>query len=304
MARYVKIAAAQMGPNPEWMPREQILSRMLRLMDEAIVERADIVAYPELALTTYFPKRIRSDYDQFFETEMPPRALAVILGRAHEAGVICHVGFAERTSGHRFNTAILTDERGQLLGRFRKIHLPGRDAPDPSGLTRVYEPYYFDSGDGGFQVIPTTRARIGIAICQDRRYCETYRSLGLRGAEIILIGYNTPLAPLALTHNELVMRTGAYENHCFVVGIAKTGVEDGMELIGGSCIISPEGEILAKASTNDDELIIARVDLDQIELVRRRLDFFGRRRPEHYGAIVEHGVRPRGATVPDRATHG
>src|SRR5262249_22004833 len=82
----------------------------------------------------------------------------------------------------------------------------------------------------------------GVAICQDRRYPESYRCLALQGAELILIGYNTPISPLALDLNELCMRSGAYANLCFVVGVAKAGVEDGVELIGGSCIIGPEGQ--------------------------------------------------------------
>ena len=90
---------------------------------------------------------------------------------------------------------------------------------------------------------------MGIAICQDRRYPESYRALALQGAEIILIGYNTPISALALDLNELCLRSGAYANACFVVGIAKAGVEDGVELIGGSCVINPVVQVLAKAAT-------------------------------------------------------
>lgn len=103
----------------------------------------------------------------------------------------------------------------------------------------------------------------------------------------MLIGYNTPAQPLSLELNELVMRAGAYENSLFVVGVAKAGVEDGIELIGGSCVISPLGVVLAKAATTGDELVAARIDLDQIAVARRRWNFFGRRHPEHYGVIGE-----------------
>jgi N-carbamoyl-D-amino-acid hydrolase len=287
VSRYVRVAAAQMGPNSEGMPEHQIIERMLALMDQAIAERVEIIAYPEMALSTYFPKRIRDDYDQFFVKEIPPKALSELLARARAAGIICHVGFCEKDGARRFNTAILTDETGNVCGRFRKIHLPGLDHPDPRRLAPVYEPYYFETGDTGFQVFPTSKARIGIAICQDRRYSESYRCLGLRGAEIVLIGYNTPAQPLSLEHNELVMRAGAYENSLFVIGIAKAGVEDGVELIGGSCVISPLGVVLAMAATTGDELVTAHIDLDQIVTARQRWNFFGRRHPEHYGPITE-----------------
>lgn len=286
MPRYVKVAAAQLGPNNEGTPVETIVDRMLRLMNEAIAESAAIVVYPEMALSPYFPKRIREDTDQFFSPDVPPAALGPVIDAAHGAGIIWHVGFCERDGDRRFNTAVLLDHAGRICGRYRKTHLPGtnRAEADPPG--RVYEPYYFDSGDTGFHVFDTRAARIGIAICQDRRYPETYRCLGLAGAEITLIGYNTPAAPQALALNDLVMRAGAYENHMFVVGVAKAGIEDGLELIGGSCIISPFGEVLARAATTGDELVTARIDVDQTREARERWNFFGRRHPEHYGAMT------------------
>jgi N-carbamoyl-D-amino-acid hydrolase len=285
MARWVKVAAAQMGPINEGTSREECVDRMLALLERAIADDVEIVAYPEMALTTYFPKRIRDDYDQFFETEVPPKALEPLLRRAREAGVAVHVGFCEKTDGHHFNTALLTDERGELAGIYRKIHLPGR--PSPDGVAQVYEVRYFETGDTGYRVFPLAKARVGIAICQDRRYPESYRCLGLGGAEIVLIGYNTPLSPMALDQNELVLRAGAYENSLFVVGSAKAGVEDGLELIGGSCIVGPLGNVLARAATTGDELIAARIDLDWMTPARQRWDFFSRRHPKFYGAITE-----------------
>ncbi len=230
MPRFVKVAAAQMGPNNEGTSREEIVERMLALMEQAVRESVELIAYPEMALTTYFPKRVRDDYDQFFETEVPPKALLPLLERAKAARMACHVGFSEKAEGRYFNTALLTDEAGRLAGTFRKIHLPGVKKPD--GHAQVYEPYFFETGNSGYKVFPTAKAQVGIAICQDRRYPESYRCLGLLGAEIVLIGYNTPLSALALDLNELCLRAGAYQNSLFVVGIAKAGIEDGMELIG------------------------------------------------------------------------
>jgi predicted amidohydrolase len=284
MARHVKVAAAQMGPINEGTSRDEVVERMLVLLEQAIAEQVDIVAYPEMALTTYFPKRIRDDYEQFFEHEVPPKALEPVLRRARDKQVAVHVGFCEKAGGHHFNTALLTDETGALAGTYRKIHLPGRPAPD--GVAQVYEVRYFETGDTGYRVFPTRKARVGIAICQDRRYPETYRCLGLQGAELVLIGYNTPLSPLALDQNELVLRAGAYENSMFVVGVAKAGVEDGLELIGGSCIVGPLGQVLARAATTGDELVAARIDLDWMTPARKRWDFFSRRHPQYYGPIT------------------
>jgi predicted amidohydrolase len=285
MARIVTVAAAQMGPNQESSSREEIVERMLALLEQAKAQGAELIAYPEMALTTYFPKKIRKDFDQFFETEIPPKALEPVLRRAKEARVAVHVGFCEKADGKYFNTALLTDTGGRLVGTFRKIHLPGTKAAD--GFAQVFEPYYFAHGDTGYKVFDAAGARVGVAICQDRRYPESYRALALQGAELILIGYNTPLSPLALDLNELCMRSGAYANACFVVGVAKAGVEDGVELIGGSAIINPVGQVLAKAATTGDELVAARIDLDQMTPVRKRWNFLGRRQPQHYGILLQ-----------------
>lgn len=290
MPRYLKVAAAQMGPINEGTTREEVVERMLALLEQAVREDVELLAYPELCLTPYFPKRIRDDYDQFFETEMPSKPLVPLFERAREARVAFHLGYAEKDEAGRYwNTAILVDEDGTLFEKYRKTHLPGVTKPD--GVAKVFEPYYFRHGDTGFRVFEARKARVGIAICQDRRYGESYRCLGLQGAEVILCGYNTPLYPLALEHNELVLRAGAYENSLFVVGIAKAGVEDGVEFIGGSCIVDPLGQVVARASTTGDELVAARIDLDQMLPARRRWDFFGRRHPEHYGLLTQPVAR-------------
>ena len=150
MARHIKVAAAQMGPNNEGMSREEIVERMLALLDLAIQDQVELIAYPEMALTTYFPKKIRTDFDQFFENEVPPKALEPLLRRAAQARVAVHVGFCEKADGKYFNTALLTDRDGRLCGTFRKIHLPGTKAAD--GFAQVYEPYYFAHGDTGYRV--------------------------------------------------------------------------------------------------------------------------------------------------------
>ncbi|HEV2283921.1 MAG TPA: nitrilase-related carbon-nitrogen hydrolase, partial [bacterium] len=203
MTRYVKVAAAQMGPNNEGTPVDAIVERMRRLLDEAIGGGAEVVAFPEMALSPYFPKRIREDAEQFFSREVPPAALAPLIEKARGAGMAWSVGFCERDGDRRFNTAVLVDERGGVCLTYRKTHLPGTNRAEPGVTGRVFEPHYFDAGDTGFRVARTGRARIGIAICQDRRYSETYRCLGLAGAEIVLIGYNTPAGANAPALNEL-----------------------------------------------------------------------------------------------------
>lgn len=143
-----------------------------------------------------------------------------------------------------------------------------------------------------------------MAICNDRRWSEAYRVLALRGAEVVLIGYNTPVhnppAPehdhLSDFHNHLVMQAGAYQNGMWVVGVAKAGEEEGVPMIGGTAIIAPSGEIAAQASTLDDELVVADCDLDACASYRTTtFDFERHRRPEHYEIITTQ----RGPIPPD-----
>ena len=142
-----------------------------------------------------------------------------------------------------------------------------------------------------------------MAICNDRRWPETYRVMGLQGVEMILLGYNTPVhnppAPehdnLGLFHNALVMQSGAYQNATWVIGVAKAGDEGGVRQLGGSMIVAPSGEIVAQATTEGDELIVARCDLDLCNSYKSTtFNFAAHRRPEHYRMIVDRA----GATPP------
>jgi len=135
-----------------------------------------------------------------------------------------------------------------------------------------------------------------MAICNDRRWPETYRVMGLQGVEMVVLGYNTPVhnppSPehdhLAHFHNQLSMQAGAYQNGCWVVGVAKAGDEDGVRQIGNSMIIAPSGEIVAGCVTEGDELAIARCDLDlTLSYKNTTFNFAKHRRTEAYGLIVE-----------------
>lgn len=288
MARWTTVAAAQLGPNQESTSRAEIVGRMLDLLERAIADGVQVVVFPELALTTYFPKRIRDDADRFFETQMPNPDVAPLFDRAREAGVAFHLGYAEKTpDGRYYNTAVYVDERGEIIGKYRKLHLPGLMEEQPENPATVYEPWFFEHGDTGLHAFATAHGRFGIAICQDRRFPESYRALALHGADLVMIGYNTPLAPLAHEQHELAMRSGAYLNSLFVVGAAKAGREDGVDLLGDSLVIDPLGQVLARASTVADELVIARIDLDQTAAARKRWNFLGRRHPQAYARLVE-----------------
>lgn len=290
MSRPITVAAAQLGPNQETASREEIADRLLALLERAVGERVQLVVFPELALTTYFPKlvRDRGEYDAFYDSELPNAETEQLFRRAREAGVAFHLGYAERSpEGTYFNSSVYVDTDGEVVGKYRKIHLPGRTAQTTkSDRPVVYEPLYFAHGDLGLRAFRTKLAEVGLFLCQDRRYPEVYRTLGLAGAEIAVTGYNTPVYPLALDHNELTLRAGAYENSMFVIAAAKAGVEDGVPFIGGSCVIDPNGQVLARAHGSGDELVTARIDLDWIDEARASWNFYGRRHPQEYESLT------------------
>ncbi len=312
MARTIMVGAAQMGPIARDEPRSSAVARMVALMESAQQRGCDLIVFPELALTTFFPRWYEEDWnvvDRFFETHMPNEATQPLFEAARRLGVGFHLGYAELCVEdgiqRRFNTAIIVDKRGDIVGKYRKIHLPGHADHEPEFPFQHLEKRYFETGNLGFKTFDAFGGRIGMCICNDRRWPETFRVLGLQGVELVALGYNTPVhyprAPehdrLQDFHNHLSMQAGAYQNGTWVVGVAKAGHEEGCDLIGGSCIIAPTGEIVAKCSTLGDELVCAEADLDRCREIQDHIfNFAAHREPDHYRMIVER--KGKGAPLP------
>jgi len=309
MARLITVGAAQLGPIARQESRGLVVKRLLDLLGQAQGRGCDLVVFPELALTTFFPRWWMADQaeiDAFFEREMPGPETRPLFDEATRLGIAFCLGYAEliRAGGalRRYNTSILVDRAGRLVGKYRKVHLPGHAEHEPWRPFQHLEKRYFDVGDLGFPVWRALGGVLGMCICNDRRWPETYRVMALQGVEMILLGYNTPAhnppAPeqdaLGPFHNHLVMQAGAYQNATWVVGVAKCGREEGCDLIGQSAIIAPSGEIVAQAATLGDELVTARCDLDLTRSYKETIFNFARhRRPEHYRLIVDRvGAEP------------
>ena len=310
MARMLTVAAAQLGPIARTDSKASVVKRLLALMREAKALGADLVAYPELALTSFFPRWYFEDQaqiDLFFETEMPSPETQALFDEAKRLSIGFHLGYAELVdnagSKRRFNTAILVNQQAEIIHRYRKIHLPGHDQHEPWRAFQHLEKRYFEVGDLGFGVVNAFGGLMGVCICNDRRWPESYRVMGLQGVEMIFIGYNTPVhnppAPehdaLSNFHNRLVMQAGAYQNASWVLGVAKAGLEEGVMQIVQSQIIAPSGELVAQCSTLGDELCVARCDLDLcLSYKQTTFNFERHRQPEQYRLIVER----RGAQLP------
>ena len=299
MSRLLNVAAAQLGPVQRSDDRKSVVARLLELLREAHSKKAELVVFPELALTTFFPRWFVDDItqaDHWYETEMPSAITKPLFDEAKKLNIGFCLGYAELTPlGERFNTQILVERDGSIVAKYRKVHIPGHEHHEPDRPFQHAERYYFKPSDDGFGVWKAFGGRIGMMICNDRRWPESYRVMGLQGVEMILCGYNTPLQyipdpsqdPLQGFHNALVMQSGAYQNGTFVVGVAKGGVEEGVDSLADSSIIAPSGELLAKTVTSDDELVTAVCDLDWCNNYKNTLFNFDRyRRPEVYGRIT------------------
>ena len=300
MKRAITVAAAQTGPVSRDEPRAAVVSRLMDLMREASARGARLVVFPEAALTPFFPHWYveGEELDAYFDAEMPTADTLPLFELAQSIGVAFSLGYCEIVkevgTTKRFNTSILVDADGTIVGKYRKIHLPGHHDYRPEYPHQNLETRYFDVGDLGFRTWELLGGKIGMCICHDRRWPETFRVLGLEGAELVTLGYNTPLHnpampetdALALFHNRLCMQAGAYQNGLWVVGVAKAGNEEDVYQIGGSCIIAPSGEIIASAFTDEDEVIVGTCDLDQCSRYKQYSSFASARQPNYYGRIV------------------
>ena len=304
MPRILRLAAAQLGPTQRADTRPRTLARLIALLETAAADKATFVVFPELAFTTFFPRWLMDDaaLETYCERSLPGPATQALFDRARELRVGFHVGYAELTpEGKRYNAAVIVGRDGRLLSKYRKVHLPGTLEPRDGASYQQLEKRYFTNGDLGFNTFRAPddlgRAVMGTIICNDRRWPEAWRVLGLKGVELVCCGYNSAAydpygrdnedAKLRTFHSILVAQANAYMNSTWAVCVAKAGVEDGSGLIGGSVIVDPNGRIVAEAKTLADELLVADCDLDACAHGKQKMfDFAAHRRPEAYGLIV------------------
>lgn len=319
MSRKLTVAGAQLGPIQRSEGRASVVERMVRLLELAHRRGAEVVVFPELALTTFFPRHFYAnieDADVWFETSFPSEVTQPLFDAIRKWGMSLQLGFAEMVEEaddtgavrkRHFNTSVFVDPSGEIVLKYRKIHLPGDADYSKERSVQHLEKRYFEVGNLGFPVVRAPVGRldgvnVGMLLCNDRRWPEAWRTLGLQDVELVMVGYNTPSTNKSLVafqathmpvfHSHLVIQAGCYQNSCFAVGVAKAGNEDGNDMFGQSIIVNPNGMIVAEASSWDDELIVADCDFDMCVLGKRSIFNFERhRRPETYSRIVEQTGR-------------
>jgi len=298
--RRLGLAVAQVGGIDPSESRALVVRRLVELMKEAKSRGASVVVFPELTLTTFFPRywfERDGEVNRFFETQMPNEHVQPLFDCAVELEVGFYLGYAELTPDRRrFNTSILVDPEGRIRGKYRKVHLPGHADNRSEAPAQHLEKRYFEVGNLGFGVFEFMGCNVGMCICNDRRWPEVYRVLALQSADLVFLGYNTPSKVIGwedqphqgmFTHL-LSLQAGAYQNSVWVAAAAKCGVEDGAHMIGGSVIVAPSGEIVARAVSEEDEVITAEIDFAMAQWFRQTVfNFAEHRQPLNYQLIVE-----------------
>ena len=252
-------------------------------MEQAKQKGASLICFPEMAFLPFFP-RIPADRSFFaFGEPIPGPTVERFQQRAKQLELVTVINVYERAApGEYYDTSPVIDADGALLGISRMMHI--------AELPNYNEKFYYWEGNTGFPVFETRCAKVGIAICYDRHFPEQMRALALKGAEIILVP--TATSTPALKHIWMIeMQAAAIANQVFMAVVNRVGTEGEMTFFGKSFVTNPQGEIVAQAGEEADELLIVDLDLMLIEETRQILPFLRDRRPEAYGEIAKYRVQ-------------
>lgn len=288
-----KIAVIQLNLNDV---AENNLKKCLSWVRDAAAQGAEVISLPELYSSHYFCQS--EDVENFALAEpLYSTSFIAFSELAKELGVVIIVPFFEkRMAGIYHNSAYIIDTDGSEAGLYRKMHIPD----DP----HFYEKFYFTPGDLGFKAFPTQKGKIGTLICWDQWYPEAARLTALQGADVLFyptaIGWH-PLEKEQYGENQHgawmnVMKGHAVANGVYVAAANRIGLEQyiegtaGIQFWGSSFIAGPQGEILAQASHDKEEILIAEVDLDLQENVRQNWPFFRDRRIDAFGDITKRAI--------------
>lgn len=273
---------------------DENLDRAVSLVRKAAAQGAQIVCLPELFRSLYFCQS--EDHDHFALAEPVPGPTTATLGAlAAELGVVIIASlFERRAPGVYHNTTAVLDADGAYLGKYRKMHIPD----DPL----FYEKFYFTPGDLGFKVFDTRFVRLGVLICWDQWYPEAARLTALRGAEVLFyptaIGWHPSEKAKhgAIQHAswELIQRSHAVANGCYVVSVNRTGHEGapdgGIEFWGQSFVADPSSMVIARAAVDRSDVLVVSCDLGRIDVQRTHWPFLRDRRIDAYDEITKRYI--------------
>jgi N-carbamoylputrescine amidase len=276
------------SPDPE-----KNLKKTLSWVEKAAKKGANVICLPELYRSQYFCQKEDPDFFDFAETIPGPSTIAFQKAAKKLKVAIIVPVFEKRSHGLYHNSVVIIDAGGEILGIYRKMHIPD----DPA----YYEKYYFTPGDLGFEAFRTKFGKIGSLICWDQWYPEGARLTALKGAVILFyptaIGWH-PSEKEKFGKQQrdswiTIQRSHAIANGVYVASVNRVGFEKpikeqpGIEFWGSSFIADPQGVIIAEASRDKEEILLAEIDIQHLETIRRNWPFLRDRRIDAYGGITE-----------------
>jgi N-carbamoylputrescine amidase len=284
--RIVKVAATQMSCSSNI---DENINKAEKLVREAAAQGAQIIQLQELFETPYFCQKQKSDYYAYATELEQNKAINHFRKIAKELQVVLPISFYEKKNNARYNALAVIDADGEVLGRYRKSHIP--DGPG------YEEKFYFNPGDTGFKVWNTRYAKIGVGVCWDQWYPEAARCMALMGAEILFyptaIGSEPQDSAIdSKDHWQMCMLGHAASNLVPVIASNRVGIESdedsSITFYGSSFIAGPQGNKVAEAGRMEETVLVAEFDLDQIEIMRIEWGIFRDRRPELYKVITSY----------------
>ena len=274
----VRAAVIQAHAN---LPKEEAVASHIELVGRAAAEGARVVCLQEIFHGPYFPAEQDSRWYATAEPESGP-TVSRMRDAARDHGVVLVVPFFEEAqTGVYYNTAVVIESDGSLVGKYRKTHIPH---VGPC----FWEKFYFKPGNLGYPVFETSVGRIGLLICYDRHFPEPARQLGLKGAELVF-NPSATVESLSKYLWELEQPAHAVANGYWIAAINRVGTEEPLtsaRFYGSSYFCDPRGRVVVRASDNEDEVLVCDVDLDLNREVRNTWQFLRDRRPETYEELT------------------
>ena len=258
---------------------EANVQRGLAALDEAATQGAQLVVYPELAFTPFYPQH-RGGPDVLQRTEpIPGPTTEAFCTAARRHGVVVVLNLYERVGDRAYDTSPVIDADGTLLGRTRMMHITQYEG--------FFEQDYYTPGDTGAPVYDTLAGRLGVAICYDRHYPEYLRALALAGADLVVVPQAGTLGEWPDGLFEAELRVGAFQHGYFMALANRVGRESVLEFGGGSFVTDPFGQVIARAPKSEEAILYADLDFARCATAPARRLFLEHRRPDQYheGAV-------------------
>ncbi len=287
MTRIVKGGLIQASLNTPTTESNEVIKRNMidkhvKLIDQAAEQGVQVMCLQELFYGPYFCAEQNTRWYDLTEPVPDGESTKLMQELAKKHGMVMVVPlYEEDMTGVYYNTAAVIDADGTYLGKYRKTHIPHCEPG-------FWEKFYFRPGNLGYPVFQTAYGKVGVYICYDRHFPEGARALGLNGAEIVF-NPSATVAGLSRYLWELEQPAHAVANQYFVGAINRVGHEQPWDIgkwYGSSYFCSPRGELIAQAGEDEDEVVVAELDLDQIEEVRKVWQFFRDRRPDAYASLA------------------